>query len=329
MRIISPSDQRDSASAFGMGDYFSWDESHPTPQYTANQIPQSFALMAQAGVGMVRFEFLWKDIEPSPGRYVFSKYDRLVDEALAHGIKVLGILIYNPDYAAVPWSQAPEALSYGEYACAVVHHFRDRVRHWQIWHEPDNPAFWQPQDHMRGYTSLLKHVTPSMKEIDPTCVVHLGGLSHSMPGSLNRIYDQGGKDYFDVIAIHPFANPLVPGALEALQFFHQNVRRLQAEYGDEDKPIWLTEIGCPGMRDPLAAPHWWLGKNPDEAAQAEWIRTVYATLPQWPGIEKIFWVYFRDTDNHFKTGSDFEGLIRRDFSPKPAFQAYRDLAQRT
>jgi len=38
----------------------------------------------------------------------------------------------------------------------VVERYKDRVRHWQLWHEPDNPMFWQREDQMQKYTQLLR-----------------------------------------------------------------------------------------------------------------------------------------------------------------------------
>ena len=47
---------------------------------------------------------------------------------------------------------------------------------------------------------------------------------------------------------------------------------------------------------------------------------------RWKGVEKIFWAFFRDTDHHFQCGTDYFGLVRLDFTPKPAYRAYRKAA---
>jgi len=318
-------DPRDSTSPFGVLDFLSWDDEKHGSHYHGAQFQKSFSLMREAGVGFVRFDFPWDDIEPAPGRFVFDKYDRIVNAALKHDIKVLGLLVYNPAWSGQAWNHAPDPMAYARFAQRVVDHFKDRIRHWQLWHEPDNPAFWQHQDKMQGYTALLKQTYPLLKAADPSCIIHLAGMSRSLPGGLKSVYENGGQPFFDVIAIHPFANPLMPGALEALHHLYQTVRRVVEQNGDTEKPIWLTEIGCPGMRDPRAAPNWWLGKNPDETVQAEWVKTIYTGALEWAGVEKIFWCFFRDTKDHFKSGSDYDGLIRHDFSKKPSFEAYRNL----
>ncbi|MBP7217119.1 MAG: hypothetical protein KBA46_07560, partial [Candidatus Omnitrophica bacterium] len=66
---------------------------------------------------------------------------------------------------------------------------------------------------------------------------------------------------------------------------------------------------------------------PDEEQQARWLETVYKTLVQPGGAEKVFWAFFRDCKGHWDNGVDFMGLIRWDFSRKPGFQAYRKVIQ--
>ena len=97
--------------------------------------------------------------------------------------------------------------------------------------------------------------------------------------------------------------------------------------GDANKKIWITEIGCPGVKPQLEVNNWWMGKNPDERQQAEWVKEVYAELLKNPQVEKIFWAFFRDTKAHWDSGVDYFGLVRWDYSRKPAFEAYRECFQ--
>jgi hypothetical protein len=320
------SDLRDSASPFGVLDFLAWNHDWNHHHYPNDGLDPALALMREAGVSFVRSDFLWSDLEPRAGEWNFAKYDRLVDQVRGHGLCLLGVLVYSPAWKAGPWNQPPDPEAYVQYARTVVHRYKDRVRHWQIWNEPDHEEYWQPQDELRSYLKLLMQVSPALKEEDPTCRVHLGGLSRALPRSLKNIYDGGGRAFFDIADIHMFINPLTPDALGSARYLYEGARRLMDGSGDQAKPIWLTEFGCPGMRDPKAAPDWWLGKNPSEAVQAEWVRTAYTQALRWPGIEKVFWAFFRDTQNHFKTGVDHFGLIRHDFTKKPAYDAYRHAA---
>lgn len=320
-------DKRETLNPFGVLDFLAWDHKKFNYHYHGSDTERSLALMQEAGIGTVRFDFLWEDIEPSPGQFDFSKYDRLVNLLYRYDLRAQGLLAYTPPWSGKSWNEAPEVMAYCRYARAVVDHFKDRVRHWELWHEPDSPNFWTPQDNMRSYVRLIKNAYPVLKSVDPTCVVHLGGMSRSLPMSLKNVYEEGGKDFFDVLNIHPFSNPLVPGALDAVRYMHKFVIRVMEDYGDVEKPIWFTEIGCPGMDDPKASKNWWLGANPSETVQAEWVSTVLRELLQWRNVQKVFWCFFRDTENHFQCGSDFDGLIRHDFTKKPAFEAYRKVVE--
>jgi hypothetical protein len=316
-------DPRDSSSPFGVLDFLAWDHERFGRHYQPGDVEKAAALMQEAGIGFVRFDFLWEDLEPKSGFFEFSKYDHLVNTLLKHDIKTLGLLAYNPPWTGKAWNQAPDLVAYCRYAVAVVDHFKDRVRHWELWHEPDSPDFWQPQDNMRSYIKLLQHAYPLLKAADSTSMIHLGGMSRSLPMSLKEVYTLGGKDFFDVVNIHPFANPLTLGALDAVRHMHKFVCRILEDYDDANKPIWFTEIGCPGMKDAHASANWWLGANPSDQAQADWVSAVYGEPLHWKNVQKIFWCFFRETENHFKTGSDYDGLVRHDFSKKPAFEAYR------
>ncbi|MCX5712237.1 MAG: hypothetical protein NTY47_04080, partial [Candidatus Omnitrophica bacterium] len=60
-----------------------------------------------------------------------------------------------------------------------------------------------------------------------------------------------------------------------------------------------------------------------EREQAEWVKNVYTNLLKEKPVERVFWAFFRDTNKHWNDGTDYLGIIRWDFSAKPAFKAYK------
>jgi hypothetical protein len=288
-------------------------------------VRRSAQLMRDAGIGSVRIDFLWSDIEPEKGRFDFERYDSIVNTLVQHRLEILGLLHYSPMWGAGNWNAAPHAQDYQAYALAVVKHFKDRVHFWEIWNEPDHPTYWQPQDQLTAYSQLLRSTYPLLKNEDPDCRILMGGLSQAVQDSLEFIYRQVGRDHFDIVNIHPFVSPLEDNALAKLRQYYSDVYRIMVKYGDEQKPIWFTEIGCPGVEEEHSTPAWWLGKNPSEIQQAEWVRLVYSEALTWLNVEKIFWAFFRDTPGHFKDGVDYFGLVRNDFSLKAAYKTYQSL----
>ena len=319
-------DVRDSDSPFGVLDFVAWDHDWNKYHYAGDKVERVAELMKEAGVGFLRMDFLWLDIEPEKGRFDFLKYDHIVDIFAKNDIKILGLLEYNPSWRQGAWNAAPDHADYVNYAKQVVGHFKDRVKYWEIWNEPDTKTYWTPQDGMKSYASLLKEVYPVLKEADPTCSVVLGGLAQSHSIQLKHIYKNGGGRAFDVVNIHPFVDPLASDAMQVLKGYYRSVYKEMQANGDAAKPIWFTELGCPGTDNP-AAKGWWNGKSPTEAEQAEWVRKIYSDPLKWPGVKKVYWAFFRDTPDHFKSGVDRFGLVREDFSKKPAFESYKKAAK--
>lgn len=70
--------------------------------------------------------------------------------------------------------------------------------------------------------------------------------------------------------------------------------------------------------------NWWMGKNPNERQQAEWLKKIFTALIKNENVEKVFWAFFRDCNKHWDNGIDYFGLVRWDFSRKPSFKAYRE-----
>ena len=106
------------------------------------------------------------------------------------------------------------------------------------------------------------------------------------------------------------------------------VLTVMTENQDEKKPVWLTELGCPGVPEFKKTQDWWLGENPDEKQQALWVKTLFTEPLRWPGMKKVFWAFFRDTPDHFLTGTDYFGLLREDFEKKPSFKTFRKMTSR-
>jgi exo-beta-1,3-glucanase (GH17 family) len=167
-------------------------------------------------------------------------------------------------------------------------------------------------------------VYPLVKKIDPGCKVLNGGLANGL-SSVNRLYDNGAQGYFDILNVHSFETPFDRIAVKRVKAFLERTRKVMERNGDADKQIWLTEIGCPGVKKGLKVANWWMGGNPTEEDQARWVTEVYTTVLKMPYVEKIFWAFFRDTDQHWKNGTDYFGLIRHDFSVKPSYRAYQKL----
>ncbi len=321
----APGDRREIGyHPFGMLAFLSWNHPWNNFKYTQDHIARAVRMIKKTGASFVRMDFYWNDIEPAPGRFSFEPYDRIGEELTRNNIGILAILDYSADWTAPRWNSPPRRdEDFVAFCRKVANRYKHRIKYWEIWNEPDSPAYWHPQDGMKRYTRLLKKSAAGIKEADASVHIVLGGLTAQGYYALNRIYSQGGKDAFDIVNIHPFVDPLTPNALDRIRNLHENIRRLMRRYGDQDKKIWFTEIGCPGVESPDESNAWWEGVSPSETEQAHFLYRVYTELLTLEGVEKIFWAYLRDNKDHFRSGMDYFGLIRWDFSPKKSYNAYR------
>jgi hypothetical protein len=80
------------------------------------------------------------------------------------------------------------------------------------------------------------------------------------------------------------------------------------------------------MRDPASAKAWWLGKNPSEIMQAEWLTMIGAIAAQ-TGVERIFWEGWQDRPGRTHTGIDYFGLLRPDASQKSIVDVFLSAAR--
>ncbi len=322
-------DSRDSQSPFGVLDFLVWNHEWNKHHYASlEEVEKAAVMMKEAGIGFVRMDFLWQDIEPEKGKFDFKKYDELTGILAKHDLRILALLNYNTDWSSKVWNAAPDRALFVGYVRKVVHRYKKKVKYWELWNEPDDRLYWQPQDYMKAYTLLLKDVTAAIKQEDPTAKVVLGGMAKFIPQSLKHVYQNGGKDSFDIVNCHPFQDPRTAEALNQLRGAYLGMRKVMEAYGDGEKDLWFTELGSPGVaagKRPYTG--WWLGPNPSEDLQARWLTKVYTKALEWPGVKKIFWAFFRDLDGFFDTGVNDFGLVRHDFSKKPSYDAYRKVTQ--
>lgn len=192
-------------------------------------------IMKEAGIYWDRDGFDYSDVHPSPDVWKWDHYDKCVALAREEGINLIGLLLGGP----TPRDEA-QRKAYGEYVYRVVSRYKDTVKIWEIWNEPNIPSFWKDPD-VKLYTLLVKEAYRRAKEADPTCTVIIGSTSGPGQDWFNGIYDNGGWDFCDGISIHPYAmaaNPIEQGLDEELRL----VKKCISKFG-APKPIWSTEVG--------------------------------------------------------------------------------------
>lgn len=313
-------------SPFGVLEFLSWRHPWNNFKYSKKEdLIRVVELMKEAGVGFVRMDFLWEDLEPEPGKFNFENYDYIVSLLDENNIKILGLLNYSTDWASSSgkWNSPPkENALFVNYATRVIERYKDKIKYWEVWNEPDSSIYWNPQDCLKGYCLLLKDVYLAAKQIDPECKILNGGIANGI-ASINHLYDNGAKDYFDILNIHIFENPQNINSKAAVATYPKLAYKIMSRNGDSDKKIWVTEIGCPGVKSTEKVKNWWAGVNPSEEEQAQWLKDTFNALLEDKNVQVIFWAFFRDCKKHWDNGIDYFGLVSWDFAKKPSFEAFK------
>lgn len=316
---------------FGVLEFLHWNHAWNHYRYPdQDSVKKAVKLIKESGAGWVRVDFLWQDIEPVQGEFDFEKYDFFTQELTENNINILGILDYSADWASDCRKWNYPSSKHGlfvNYAVKVIGRYKDKIKYWEVWNEPDSHIYWEPQDGLKNYCLLLKEVYTAAKKEDPDCKILNGGLASGLL-SVNRLYDNGAKDYFDILNLHIFDSPLDPIGIKRITAYPELAHKIMKRNGDAHKKIWVTEIGAPGVKQGTGVANWWIGDNPDEQKQAEWVSKVYTRLLALDVVEKVFWAFFRDSGGHWQNGTDYLGLVRWDFSKKPSFPAYKKCSQK-
>ena len=117
----------------------------------------TYPFLAELGAKWARVQTGWCRCEPAKGKYDFTWLDAIVDRLLALGIQPwfnlgYGNQLYTPEATnqfAVGWAplwndEARQA--WLRFVRALAENFRDRVKHWEIWNEPNHRNFWKPHE---------------------------------------------------------------------------------------------------------------------------------------------------------------------------------------
>ena len=205
--------------------------------------------MEKAGIKWARADFSWSYVQPSEGQWQFKRLDRVVELAEEYNVRLLPILDYSVSWA----DPAHEHLdAWSTYVRRVVRRYGDRIRYWEVWNEPNIDKFW-PDPDAGAYARLLKATFHTIKNVDPDLKVVLSGMAGIPTSYLRALYEAGAADHFDVMNVHPYRYPRPPEVQPSLGTELEQLRCLMAEYGDRNKPIWITELGWPTHRPRIDA----------------------------------------------------------------------------
>lgn len=289
-----------------------------------------FDRMQRCGFRHVRTDFSWSVLERERGHWDFSKSDMVVQEAGERGIEVLPILDYSVKHADPAWEHLD---AWREYVGKVVERYRDSCPAVEVWNEENFKMFWKDPN-PTNYFEMLRVTYKKIKSVSPTTKVVVGGFSGVPYDYIEELYRLGARDFFDVMNIHPYNHPGTPEGY--LDVSLTRLRALMKKYRDENKPVWITEIGWPthgrmlegrrGMtgdvefvRSDADKPNYW-GNTEDRQAEMT-IRALRIAARF--GVERLYIYEFLDGGTNKNDPEMCFGLLRRDGTEKPVMKKLR------
>lgn len=231
---------------------------YPSP----STIDADLQLMVDAGAEWVRFDIDWASIQgTSKTIFNWADTDMIVDKARAHGLKVLGLIAYCPGWASDQTGvDHPLPRDYNEFAtfCSqVATRYKGRISAYEVWNEPNLQRFWGTASNASQYVSLLKLAYPAIKAVSPDTPVLTAGLAPALNewgntdprDFIKTLYADGGKPYFDHLALHPYGYPALPSDVSTASWNQgqqvKEIRNTMVINRDSRKQIWMTEFGAP------------------------------------------------------------------------------------
>ncbi len=309
-------------------------------------------MIAAAGFHWLRQEFPWEDIEihakgdftdrrHEPARSAWEKYDHIVDLAVEYGLELMVRLSNPPAWSRAAGDEAgsfapPDNLEdYGDFCDTVARRYRGRIHTYQVWNEPNiYPEWGEAAVSPEEYTELLKVCYTRIKAACPECVVLSGALAQTIPLGprdlndfifLQRMYDAGAGDYFDVLAMQGYGLWSGPPdrrmRARVLNFSRPlYLRELMVANGDAHKPIWITEMNWNAPPDDLADKPF---GDVSLEQQARYAVEAYRRAQQeWPWLGVVTtWFFKRATDSEADQAMYYFRLVEPDFSPMPVYDA--------
>ncbi len=279
----------------------------------ANEILEDVA--SNLGIGWIRVDFDWFRMEPEKGRFEWAETDRVIEKAWSSGLEVLATLAYTPSWASSnpgsPSTGDPPASPelYGDFVRASVGRYRERVRFWQFWNEPNLTEFWKGT--REGYRQAILEVgARSAKEVDPAARVVAPGLANV--GSWRPWFEEAmtAKDLVDVVNHHNYASSGRQSIVELRtdRPFAPSLRTLMEEAGVDDRPFWMTETG----------------RRTVDGDQPRYYDEILQTLRVETWVSRLFFFHYWDGPGQ---GNGGFGIVNEDLTPKPAYFVLRSVLQ--
>lgn len=273
------------------------------PEWEFDSREKDLSLIQSVGATFIRTDFDWGYCQSDKEKTVsFSHHDQMMRPVDSLSLQMLGILSSPKPGNFEGWVN---------YVTKTTSHYKKRVRYWEVINEADLWHRRQPDYRASDYVRELKTASPIIKKGNKYAKVLFSGISNVNLGFIEKVFDENVSECFDIMNIHWYANK--KNEPETFFEYFMKLHSIMQEY-DINKPVWLTETGCTTSED-----------YADEETQARRLPRLFL-ISFACGVEKVFW--YKSRSRELSEGpEDNYGLWHKDYTPKPAYYAYKTLTQ--
>lgn len=288
----------------------------------------------QSGSDIIREGITWKVLQPTegtpPSDWNWSDFDAFYARSLAAGLRPILTFRNAPCWAALsPCATSapnpPDPSRYDEFAYAAAQIARRYPQAYaiELFFEPNNENMWGGPPDPVAFSTAVGLAADAIHAVPGNTIrVYTGGLAPGEASPDKYFYgrfisdalDAGGIQRADAIAFHAVTEvPYQPGTDPTKSYLGR--LRIQAE--------WLrSAASAHGVSMPIAFTQLSYSTGDatypyTEAQQAEALTASYQVIRQIPDTESVIVSRLYDPGDGSKV-SGF-GVLRSDFSPKPAY----------
>ena len=266
-------------------------------------------MMRQAGIGSVRDRMTWSKVQPDSHHTDWSLFQPVAEAVAKAGMDSVQVFHDAPRWVRPGGAQRSDRQP--PLDDAAVYEFGRQyalglgrtVRSVEYWNE-QNTVFFPGYPYQ--YASGLKSFYAGIKSVDPGIRVLIGAAAAKPGKFFEEIYKNGASSFMDARNQHYYGVNA-----DTDLFTATNLAVLERDGGVSKMPGWMTEMGYSLQRDTLG------DMQASEREQAAHLVKTYAN-GFLSGYERVFFFFWRElVEGDFQTW----GIVRDDFSPRPAYVA--------
>jgi len=278
---------------------------------------RAYAMMRDAGITSVRTDAHWAYVERQPNQLkIEPSWHRYLKETARHGLSTQFILGYygNQHHGGEKPRTEPVRAAFNRYVNHLSEAFKGQVAYYEIWNEwdvedPRDPRFTQ------DYARLIADAAGIVRQRDPAAKVLAGAVTTQgiESGFALRLLENGLMQSVDGLSLHPYVHcrGWRRNTPEAWIDWMAEVDKELTRAAGRPVPLYLTEMAWPSHQGACGI---------DENLQAAYLARAFFLARTLPSIRGMWWYDFRNDGTDRTEREHNFGLVRQDFTPKPAYR---------